>query len=145
MGRGRRGLFALLVLGIVLPGAILAVFGFRSLRQDRLLAERQTRDALQSAVEVAAREVGRELALWQEWREPASAIVTLTPSGSVQSARGLLWLPGTVREATLAGDAERAEEAEIRQKDFAKDLEGLLQSSLQKWLDGLAEKAEKAP
>jgi len=48
-------LFALIVLGILLPGVILAVFGFRSLRQDRLLAERQTRDALQSSVEVAAR------------------------------------------------------------------------------------------
>lgn len=122
MGRGRRGLFALLLLGILLPGIILGVFGFRSLRQDRLLAERQTRDTLQSAAEVAAHEVARELARWREWNEPDSATFTLTPGGRIQSAHGLLWLPGTVPEPTLTGDAERAEEAEIRQKDYAKAL-----------------------
>jgi len=123
MGRGRRGLFALIVLGILLPGVILAVFGFRSLRQDRLLAERQTRDALQSSVEVAAREVTRELARWQEWDEPTSATLTLTPGASVLSARGLLWLPGTVSEPHLDANARRAEEAELRQRDFAKALQ----------------------
>src|SRR5512136_2465646 len=98
MGHGRGGLFVLLVLGILVPGAILAVFGFRSLRQDRLLAERQTRDALEGAADLAAREVTRELARWPEWKEPGSATLTFTPGGGLQSARGLLWLPGTVPE-----------------------------------------------
>jgi len=122
MARGRGGLLALLVPGILLPVAILALFGFRSLRQDRLLAERQTRDALHSAAELAAREVSRELARWPEWKEPGSATLTLTPGGSLQSANGLLWLPGGVPEPRLGRDAERAEETEIRQKDHAKAL-----------------------
>ena len=122
MAHGRRGLFVLLVLGILLPGAILAVFGFRSLRQDRLLAERQTRDALESAADLAAREVTRDLARWPEWKEPDSATLTFTSDGRLQSATGLLWLPGGVPEPKLAGDAELAEEAEIRQNDYTKAL-----------------------
>ena len=110
----------MLAVGILLPGAILAVFGFRSLRQDRLLAERQTRDALQSGVELAAREVTRELARWPEWNVPGSATLTLTPDGRVLAAHGLLWLPGTLPDPALPSEAQRAEEAEIRQQDFAK-------------------------
>src|SRR6185369_2027409 len=94
MAHGRRGLFVLLVLGILLPGAILAVFGFRSLRQDRLLSERQTRDALESTVHLAAREVTRDLARWPEWKEPDSVFLTFTSGGNLQSANGLLWVPG---------------------------------------------------
>jgi signal transduction histidine kinase len=120
MYRGRRGLFILLAVGILLPGAILAVFGFHSLRQDRLLAEQQTRDALQSAVELAGREVTRELARWPEWNVPGSATLTLAPDGRARAAHGLLWLPGTLPDPTLPSEAQRAEEAEIRQKDFAK-------------------------
>jgi hypothetical protein len=122
MDRRRRGFFILLVLGILPPGAILAVFGFRSLRQDRLMAEWQTHETLQSAVDLAAREVTRDLARWQEWKEPGSATIALTPGGSVRSAQGLLWLPGAVPEPTLGRDAARAEDAEIRLKDYAKAL-----------------------
>ena len=122
MANGRGGLFALLVLGILLPVTILALFGFRSLRQDRLLAERQMRDALQSAGELAAREVSRELARWPEWREPGSATLMFNPGGGLQSAKGMLWLPGGVPEPKLGRDAERAEEVEIRQKDHASAL-----------------------
>lgn len=122
MAHGRRDLFVLFVLGILLPGAILAVFGFRSLRQDRLLAERQTRDALESTAHLAAREVTRDLARWPEWKEPDSASLTFTTGGSLQSAKGLLWVPGGFSELKLAGDAYLAEEAEIRQKDYAKAL-----------------------
>ena len=43
-----------------LPGTILAVFGFRSLTQDRMLEETQTRDALQSAVDAVSYEISRE-------------------------------------------------------------------------------------
>lgn len=67
MAHGRRGLFVLLALGILLPAVILAMFGFLGLRQDRLLAERQTRNALNSTAELPAREVTRELAQWQKW------------------------------------------------------------------------------
>ena len=112
----------LFAVGILLPGAILAVFGFRSLRQDRLLAERQTRDGLESTANVAAREVTRDLARWPEWKEPDSASLTFTAGGSLQSANGLLWVPGGLPELKLAGDAYLAEEAEIRQKDYAKAL-----------------------
>jgi hypothetical protein len=112
----------LLVLGILLPGTILAVFGFRSLRQDRVLAERQMRDALESAADLAAREVTRDLARWPEWKEPDAATLTFTSDGRLQSAKGLLWLPGGVPEPKLAGDAELAEEAEIRQMDYTKAL-----------------------
>ena len=122
MGYGRRGLFVLLVLGIMLPGAILGVFGFRSLRQDRLMAERQTHDALQSAVELAAREVTRDLARWREWKELNNATIKWAPGGRVLSAQGLLWLPDTVAKPALGKEVERAEEAEIRLKDYSKAL-----------------------
>jgi len=122
MARGRGGLIVLLVPGILLPVAILALFGFRSLRQDRLLAERQTRDGLQSAAELAAREVTRDLARWPDWREPGSATLTFTPGRSLKSAQGLLWLPGGLSEPGLGRDAQRAEEAEIRRKDYAQAL-----------------------
>ena len=123
MPHGRRDLFVLFVAGILLPGAILAVFGFRSLRQDRLLAERQTRDALESTANLAAREVTRDLATWPEWKEPDSTSLTFTSGGILQSANGLLWVPGGLPELKLAGDAYFAEEAEIRQKDYAKALQ----------------------
>lgn len=110
------------VAGILLPGAILAAFGFRSLRQDRLLAERQTRDALESAAHLAAREVTRDLARWPEWKEPDSAFLTFSTGGRLQSAKGLLWVPGGFPELKLAGDAYLAEEAEIRRKDYARAL-----------------------
>lgn len=122
MRQGRRGLFILLTTGILLPGAILAVFGLRSLRQDQLLAEQQTSNALQSAGDVAAREAARELARWQTWAEPGSAILTLRPDGSLHGARGLLWLPGVVAEPSLSPDLEAAEQAEIRQQDYPKAL-----------------------
>jgi signal transduction histidine kinase len=122
MAHGHRDLFVLFVVGILLPGAILAVFGFRSMRQDRLLAERQTRDALESTANLAAREVTRDLAQWPEWKEPDSTSLTFTSGGSLQSANGLLWVPGGFPELKLAGDAYLAEEAEIRQKDYAKAL-----------------------
>ena len=47
VGRGRRGLIALLVLGILLPGVILAVFGFRSLTSP--LTKIASTSAVQSA------------------------------------------------------------------------------------------------
>jgi signal transduction histidine kinase len=122
MPHGRRDLFVLFVVGILLPGAILAVFGFRSMRQDRLLAERQTRDALESTANLAAREVSRDLARWPDWKEPDSASLTFTSGGSLQAANGLLWVPGGFPELKLAGDAYLAEEAEIRQQDYAKAL-----------------------
>ena len=122
MAHRRGGLFVLLVLGILVPGAILAVFGFRSLRQDRLLAERQTRDALESSADLAVREVNRDLARWPEWNEPGSATLTLGRDGRLQLARGLLWLPGDVPEPKLPAGTELAEEAEIRQKDYVKAL-----------------------
>src|SRR6266566_1659464 len=78
MAHGRRDLFVLFRLGILLPAVILAVFGFRSLRQDRLLSERQTRDALESTANLAAREVTRDLAQWPEWKEPDSTSLTFT-------------------------------------------------------------------
>jgi signal transduction histidine kinase len=133
MAHGRRELFVLFVVGILLPGAILAVFGFRSLRQDRLLSERQTRDALESTANLAVREVTRDLAQWPEWKEPDSTSFTFTSGGSLQSANGLLWVPGGFPELKLAGDAYLAEEAEIRQKDYAKALhlyEGALRGAL---------------
>src|SRR4051812_49273527 len=98
MAQGPRHLSALFVLGILLPGAILAVFGFRGLRQDRLLAERQTRDALETTANLAAREDTRELARWPEWNEPDAASLTFTSGGKVQSANGLLWVPGGLPE-----------------------------------------------
>jgi len=119
MVRGSRGLFVLLVAGILLPGTILGVFGFRSLQQDRLLEERQTRDALQSAVEVAAREVARELAGWREWKEPGAATIELSRDGKIRSADGLLWRLGTVTEPVLGEEVERAEQAELRMNDNA--------------------------
>ena len=122
MGDGRRGLFVLLVLGILLPAVILAVFGFRSLRQDRVIAERQTRDALDNALELASREITRELARWQEWQEPVAATFTFTRDGRLQSAHGLLWLPGAIPEPALPEEAYRAEEAEIRHNDYGKAL-----------------------
>ena len=109
---------ALLVLGILLPGIILAVFGFRSLRQDRLLAERQTRDTLDNAVELAGREITRELARWQDWRDLDAATLAFARDGSLQSAHGLLWLPGAIPEPALPEVAARAEEAEIRHNDY---------------------------
>jgi signal transduction histidine kinase len=112
----------LFVLGIILPGAILAGFGFRSLRQDRLLSERQTKDALESAANLAAREVTRDLARWAEWIETESGVLTFNSAGSLQSAKGLLWLPGEVPEPKLARNAALAEEVEIRQKDYGKAL-----------------------
>ena len=112
----------LLVLGILLPGAILAVFGVRSLRQDRILTERQMRDALESAGDLALREVNRDLARWPEWKDPDSVTLTFKSDRRLESATGLLWLPGGVPEPKLVKDAELAEEAEIRQKDYAKAL-----------------------
>ena len=114
-------MFALLALGILLPGAALAVFGFRSLRQDRLFAERQTRDALESAAGLAAREIGRELEHWPDWNEPDAAVVEFTSSGEVRTARGLLWLPESrlPPPAPLGAVAAKAEEAEIRNNDPA--------------------------
>ena len=47
----RRDLFVLLLLGILLPGVILAIFGFSGLRHDRRLSERQALDNLQNAVD----------------------------------------------------------------------------------------------
>src|SRR5438477_11926262 len=87
MAHGRRDLFVLFVVGILLPGAILAVFGFRSLRQDRLLAERQTRIALESTANLAAREVTRDLAQWPEWKEPDSTSLTFTSGGMKWTSR----------------------------------------------------------
>ena len=110
MGRGRRGLVILLILGIVVPGAILGILGFRSLQQDRVLNERQTHDALQSAVEVAAREVIRDLAAWRQWKEPGAAVIELHPDGTFRSSQGLLWQLGRVPEPVLPDDVERAEE-----------------------------------
>jgi signal transduction histidine kinase len=115
-------LVALLVAGILLPGVILAVFGFGSLRQDRLLAERQSRDALISAAELAAREANREIARWREWQDAEGAEVVFREDGGIASSRGLLWLPGGTPAISLGPDADRAEQAEIRQRDYAKAL-----------------------
>src|SRR5215469_6823116 len=122
MAYARGGMIALLTLGIVLPGGILAVFGFHSLRQDRLLAQRQARDVLESALQVAGEEVARELARWSDWNEPESALIILGAGGTIESARGLLWLPGPLSDPLLGPDADRAEQAEIRLNDFAQAL-----------------------
>ncbi len=123
MGCGRRELFILLVIGILLPGGILGVFGFRSLQQDRVLAERQTHDALQSTAELAAREVNRDLAGWREWKEPSAATLELSPDGSVRSAKGTLWRLSTVPEPMLGEAVELAEATELRLQDYGKALQ----------------------
>ena len=122
MRHGRRGLFILLVVGILLPGAVLAVFGFRSLQQEQILAGQRTRESLRSAADLSAREVNRELARWREWSDPTSAILVLDNGRNLQEAHGVLWRPGGLREPALTAEAEQAEEAEIRQKDYAKAL-----------------------
>jgi DNA-binding response OmpR family regulator/signal transduction histidine kinase len=129
MAYARGGMIALLTLGIVLPGGILAVFGFHSLRQDRLLAQRQTRDVLESALQVAGDEVTRELARWSHWNEPESALIILGADGTIESARGLLWWPGPLSDPPLGPDVDRAEQAEIRRNDFAQAI-GLYETAL---------------
>jgi signal transduction histidine kinase len=121
MAPGGRGFLTLLALGILLPGVILATLGFRALRQDRLLAERQSRDMLQHILDLAAREVDRELARWAQWNDPDSAKMTFD-RGRVAGSAGLLWLPGPLREATLSPAVLQAEEVEVRFQDHARAL-----------------------
>ncbi len=55
-------------LTVLLPGAVLLLFGLRALEQDRLAVERQIRDRLANTAELAARAIDQQLANWQQFR-----------------------------------------------------------------------------
>src|SRR5437763_8402498 len=59
------GRFALTVL---LPGAVLLLFGLGALEQDRVAVEHQIRDRLANTAELAARAIDQQLANWQQFR-----------------------------------------------------------------------------
>jgi signal transduction histidine kinase len=107
--------------GVLLPGILLAVAGFRSLRQERLMAERQSRDALERAAELAARESERELERWEEWRGTEFVRMEFSGGGRLVSASGLAWVDAGRMEPRpgLPALAVKGEEAEIRQQDDA--------------------------
>jgi signal transduction histidine kinase len=135
-GSGRR-LVAVFALTMVLPGFWLALFGLRSLRQERQVAEQQVRERLERAAEAAERAINARLQEWDQAVEQAagSPPVRLRP---LVEARGLWYqlhsgaggtpaLPGSIlyfpnrppNPVPLRSDTvAQAEKAELS-KDYA--------------------------
>jgi len=68
----RRPLLVLL-LAVVLPGVVLAMLGFRTIREERRLVDSQIRDTLDRAANRAAGDLERELASWRQVASDAAA------------------------------------------------------------------------
>ncbi len=133
------GLLLVFVLTILLPGVLLAVFGLRTLWQERRLAEQQIREQLERLAELAGRDLERELARWQRLVEGlrpevlpeevrrvaaelgAGAVVhlekqrlTVLPQGQIPHELG------PVAEEPVPAMLATAEAVEFRQKDYVK-------------------------
>ena len=79
---------------VLLPGVVLLLFGLRSLDQDRRTVDRQIRDRLENAAQLAGRAIDQQLANWRQFR-----------------AGGI----------TLTGNPVRLQPAELSAYDFAED------------------------
>lgn len=148
--RPARSLLALFSLTVVLPGVLLAVFGLRTLRQERQFADQQLRDRLDGAADGAMRDLEREVRGWQDaleaidlgdaegdtlparlrdaLQEPGAAVlVRVDPAAPrVWPERQLLYapLPSTTLDTPVVPDTllVAGEQAEVRDRDYDRAL-----------------------
>jgi signal transduction histidine kinase len=146
--RPARSLLALFSLTVVLPGVLLAVFGLRTLWQERQFADQQLRERLNGAADGAMRDLEREVQGWQDaleaidigdaagdalparmrgaLQEPGAAVfVRVDPAEPrVWPERQLLYNPSptVVAGSRLPPDPllVTAEHAELRDRDYAR-------------------------
>lgn len=78
---------------VVLPGVILLGFGLRALEQDRRATDRQVRDRLQRAAELAGRAIDQQLANWQQFRSDGVSLET-GPALKIKPPRRVAYEPG---------------------------------------------------
>jgi signal transduction histidine kinase len=145
--RTRRPLL-LFAIAVLLPGLVLAALGFRTLAQDKRLADGQVRERLDRAAERTVAALERELRRWEATvaqvpveplvpdRLPSTIRETLTapPGAAVVSIdgqhthvlpdRGLLWEPDQARfdrpraDPPLPSALLVAERLELQQRDY---------------------------
>ena len=60
---------------VLLPGAVLLLFGLRTLEQDRLTLDREILDRLNNAALLASRAIDQQLAAWQQFRGDGITLV----------------------------------------------------------------------
>jgi len=88
---------ALFVVGILLPGIVLAVFSARALVQERQLANQQIRARLERVAALTIRELEQELGQWQRSVEELAGSGILASNREVSSPVATSW-PERVRQ-----------------------------------------------
>ncbi len=83
------------VIGILLPGILLAVFAGRALLQERRLADQRIRERLERAANGAIRDLDQEFRQWQEAVDELSQAGTPDPSLWPERVRQALEGPGS--------------------------------------------------
>jgi len=88
---------AIFVVGILLPGVVLAVFSARALVQERRLADQQIRERLERVAALTIRELGQELGQWQGSVEELAGSGILASNREISSLAAASW-PERVRQ-----------------------------------------------
>lgn len=112
--RGR--IYLLLAAGVTLPALGLAVFGYRSLLQERELERTRLRDSLSGAAEFALRELDREVEGWKRWQGTGGLRISL----ATRQVQGCVWSSASTLACTPEGDWREAERLEISGLDLEK-------------------------